>query len=150
MKRKCLKNDICPMGRCMDVLGDSWTLLIVRDLLLRGFRRFGQIERSLGIPKNTLTSRLKTLVEDGIVEIRPASDGSAFQEYVPTEKGRALLPAIFALRQWGRDYKGGGESDPTMVDTRDLQPIPRVEVRSKDGRILGIEDLKMVLPAPSA
>jgi DNA-binding HxlR family transcriptional regulator len=134
------------MGRTMEVVGDSWTLLIVRDVLL-GHRRFGELERTLGIPKNTLTSRLKTLVESGILEARPAGDGSAFLEYEPTQKGRALMPAILALRQWGRDYLGHSDSDPAVVDAKDGKPIARIEVHAQDGRVLGADDVRLVQPA---
>src|SRR3954454_2407742 len=90
----------CPVARSVDAIGDWWSLLIVRDAFA-GKRRFGEFQRSLGVAKNILAARLKKLVADGVMELVPASDGSAFKEYALTEKGRSLLLVIVALGQWG-------------------------------------------------
>lgn len=84
-------------------MGDWWTLLIVRDALA-GKRRFGEFQKSLGVAKNVLAARLRTLTADGILELVPASDGSAYQEYVLTARGRELRPVLGALRTWGREH----------------------------------------------
>lgn len=101
MKRKSLEDALCPVARTLDVIGDWWSLLIVRDAF-DGMRRFSEFQKGLGMAKNILSSRLRTLVAHGILEIAPASDGSAYQEYILTDKGRALFPVIVGLRQWGR------------------------------------------------
>ncbi|VTM54202.1 HxlR family transcriptional regulator [Klebsiella pneumoniae] len=88
MKRTRLENSCCPIARSLDVIGDWWSLLIVRDAL-RGVRRFSEFQKNLGIAKNMLAGRLKMLVDEGILRLQPASDGSAWQEYVLTDKGRA-------------------------------------------------------------
>jgi DNA-binding HxlR family transcriptional regulator len=90
----------CPVARSVDAIGDWWSLLIVRDAF-DGSRRFGEFQRSLGVAKNILTARLRTLVAGGVLESVPASDGSAYREYVLTPKGKELFPVIVALRQWG-------------------------------------------------
>jgi DNA-binding HxlR family transcriptional regulator len=67
-------------------------------------KRFGEFQKSLGIAKNMLTTRLKLLVDEGILRLQPASDGSAWQEYVLTDKGRALQTVLVALSQWGNEF----------------------------------------------
>jgi DNA-binding HxlR family transcriptional regulator len=100
VQRKSLSEDKCPVARSLDIIGDWWALLIVRDALA-GVTRFNDFGRSLGAVKNSLSTRLKTLVDQGIFEIRPVSDGSAYQEYALTLKGRALAPVLIGLAQWG-------------------------------------------------
>ena len=84
-------------------IGDWWSLLIIRDALI-GRRRFGEFQKSLGLAKNILTVRLRTLVDRGILAMAPASDGSAYQQYVPTPKGRGIFPILVALRQWSEEF----------------------------------------------
>src|SRR6201999_783808 len=103
VKRTSLARNECPIARSLDVLGDWWSLLIIRDALL-GRRRFGEFQKSLGLAKNILTTRLHTLVEQRILELAPASDGSAYQEYVLTAKGRGIFPILVALRQWSEEF----------------------------------------------
>src|SRR5262245_66668368 len=98
MKRTSFAKNKCPVARSVEAVGDWWSLLIVRDAFA-GKKRFGEFQRSLGVAKNILTVRLKKLVADGVLELVPASDGSAVKEYELTEKGRGLLPVIAALAQ---------------------------------------------------
>src|SRR4051812_7850276 len=90
----------CPVARTVDVLGDKWSLLIIRDAF-DGARRFGQFQRNLGVAKNILSARLRTLVGAGVLRSEPASDGSSYREYVLTDAGRELFDLIVTLRQWG-------------------------------------------------
>src|ERR1700742_3605508 len=99
-KRKSLADSACPVARSLDIVGDRWSMLIVRDAF-DGIRRFGEFEASLGIARNVLTDRLRRLVEENVFELVPASDGSAYQEYQLTSRGEALFPVIVMLRQWG-------------------------------------------------
>lgn len=141
MRRKSLEGARCPVARSLDVIGDWWSLLIVRDAL-SGVRRFKEFEASLGMAKNILSTRLKALVEQGILETAPASDGSAYREYVPTEKGRKLFPVIIALGQWGTDYLYDlGEPRSRPVDAKNGQPLERMRVLASDGRELGPQDI---------
>jgi DNA-binding HxlR family transcriptional regulator len=122
----------CPVARSVDAIGDWWSLLIVRDAF-DGSRRFGDFQRSLGVAKNILTARLRTLVDGGILESVPASDGSAYREYRLTPKGSALFPVIVALRQWGEQYFfDPGEPHSELVDGQGRRPRA-LEVLSSDG-----------------
>src|ERR1700726_1587090 len=103
MRHKSFKANLCPVARSLDTIGEWWSLLIVRDAL-GGIRRFSDFQKSLGLAKNVLSTRLKKLVACGILEQAPASDGSAYREYALTQKGRELFPVIVALRQWGESH----------------------------------------------
>jgi DNA-binding HxlR family transcriptional regulator len=141
MRRKSFENSACTIARALDVIGDWWSLLIVRDAM-GGIRRFNEFQRSLEIPKNILTNRLKALVEHEILELLPAADGSAYQEYVLTERGRALMPVIVALSQWGSQYLfETGEQESAPVDFKAQRPLRKIELRSHDGRALKAKDI---------
>jgi DNA-binding HxlR family transcriptional regulator len=130
----------CPVGRSVDVIGDRWSLLIVRDAF-DGCRRFGEFQRSLGAAKNILSARLRELVAAGIFEITPASDGSAYREYQLTPKGRDLFPVVVALRQWGEaHFFTPGEPHSELVDRRDGRRLDPLRVHAADGRRLGPDD----------
>ncbi|MEC9244908.1 helix-turn-helix domain-containing protein [Nitratireductor rhodophyticola] len=140
VKRTSHKDADCPVARPLDAIGDWWSLLIIRDAF-DGLKRFGEFQKSLGLAKNILSARLKNLVNHGILDTIPASDGSAYQEYVLTEKGRGLFPLLVALRQWGEDhFFRPDESHVTLLDRETGQPVRRLELRSQDGRLLEPED----------
>ena len=144
MKRKSVDTSNCPIARTLDVIGDWWSLLIVRDAFL-GKRRFGEFQKSLGLAKNILCTRLRKLVAHGVLQVVPASDGSAYQEYALTEKGRGLYIVLVALRQWGESCLfEEGELDRLLVDRESGQPVKPLELRSRDGRLLGPADLRTV------
>ena len=95
----------CPVARTLDVIGERWTALILRDLLLKGPQRFQDFQESLpGIGPTTLSARLRSLENNGVVERRFYSDYPPRAEYLLTKKGKALGPAIAALRDWGRRF----------------------------------------------
>ncbi|MFD8542574.1 winged helix-turn-helix transcriptional regulator [Streptomyces sp. NPDC059649] len=130
----------CPVARSVDAIGDWWSLLIVRDAF-DGSRRFGEFQRNLGVAKNILTARLRTLVAGGVLESVPASDGSAYREYVLTDKGKALFPVIVALRQWGeQNFFDPGEPHSQLVDRQQGQRLRPLEVLAADGRRLNSDD----------
>ena len=140
-RRKSWEEAACPVARSLDAIGDWWSLLIVRDAFL-GKRRFGEFQTSLGLAKNILCARLRKLVAHGVLEAGPASDGSAYQEYALTEKGRRLYLVLVALRQWGESFLfKEGELDLLLVDRESRQPVKPLELRSQDGRLLGPADL---------
>ncbi|MAM76302.1 helix-turn-helix domain-containing protein [uncultured Tistrella sp.] len=140
MKRTSLAGAACPVARALDVIGDWWSLLIVRDAF-DGICRFSAFQENLGIARGMLSTRLHALVEAGILTLAPASDGSAYKEYVLTPQGRALFPVIVALRQWGEDHLyAPGEPRSVLVDTRTDAPVARLEVRACDGRPLDWTD----------
>jgi DNA-binding HxlR family transcriptional regulator len=140
VRRKSLTGADCSIARSLDAIGDWWSLLIIRDAL-SGLRRFGEFQKSLGLAKNILTVRLRSLVALGILEVAPASDGSAYREYVLTRKGRDLFPVLVALRQWGDDHLfETGEECTLLVDRKSGRPVRKLELRSQDGRVLGPAD----------
>jgi DNA-binding HxlR family transcriptional regulator len=146
VRRTSLEGATCPVARSLDAIGDWWSLLIFRDAF-DGLHRFGEFQKSLGVAKNILAARLRTLVAQDILEIAPASDGSAYQEYVLTPKGRSLFHVIVALRQWGEDYFfDPDEARSVMVDRKRGRPIRRLELRSDDGRRLGPDDAVVTKP----
>ncbi|MEM9670493.1 MAG: helix-turn-helix domain-containing protein, partial [Pseudomonadota bacterium] len=115
MKTKSFSNMQCSIARTLEHVGSWWSLLIIRDAMM-GARRFKHFEKSLGIAKNTLTSRLNQLIEGGIMEKVAASDGSAFDEYVLTERGGARAPP-----QIGPTPRGGKTVGPKRgADTQNI------------------------------
>jgi len=144
MRRTSLRGAVCPLARSLDEIGDWWTLMIVRDAL-RGARRFSEFEKSLGLAKNILAQRLRQLIANGIMELRPAADGGARSEYHLTEKGRRLQLVLVALRQWGADNLfGTGEEISVMVETATGQPIGQLKLVAEDGRPLGLDEVSVV------
>jgi DNA-binding HxlR family transcriptional regulator len=99
-------DDRCPIARSLDVLGEKWTLMIVRDALA-GATRFGQFQASLGIPRDVLTARLASLVESGVLERRAyQADGARPRdEYVLTHAGRDLALVLLALGDWADRHR---------------------------------------------
>ncbi len=137
---------MCGVARPLDAIGDWWSLLIIRDAF-NGLRRFGEFQKNLGLAKNILSARLRNLVAHGIMDIEPASDGSPYQEYVLTEKGRGLFPLLVALRQWGEDFFfEPDEKHVLLVDRKVGMPVRKLELRSQDGRVLGPEDTVVTWP----
>ncbi len=95
----------CPVARTLDIIGERWTLLLLRDLFLRGSRRFQDFQESLpGVAPNILSARLKALEENGIVERHQYSERPPRLEYVLTAKGKSLGPIVAALRDWGTKH----------------------------------------------
>lgn len=135
----------CPVARSLDAIGDWWSLLIITQICIAGQRRFGDIQQSLGMAKNILSARLQKLVDEAILRKVPASDGSAFHEYILTEKGSDLYKVLVALRQWGeKHFCDGKPMDHFLADKAKQQPIPEIEVRSQGGKVLGASDLMIV------
>ena len=140
VKRTSFAGDGCPIARALDVIGDWWSMLIIRDALL-GRRRFGEFQKSLGLARNILSARLRMLVDEGILSTVPASDGSAYQDYVLTDKGRGVFPILVALRQWSEAFDAHPDQiDTILVDREKGAPVRRLEIRARDGRLLQIGD----------
>ena len=143
-ERRRMNTATCPVARALDVIGDRWSLLIVRDAF-DGVSRFGDFQSSLGVARNILASRLKALLEEGVLEVQPASDGTSYQEYVLTPKGQTLFPVIVGLRQWGEgNLFRRGERHSRLVERGSGQPVAPLEVRSTDGRKLAFNELVVV------
>jgi DNA-binding HxlR family transcriptional regulator len=126
----------CPVARAVDILGDRWSLLIVRDAF-DGISRFNEFQRNLGLAKNILSSRLRELVAHAILETAPAGDGAVYREYTLTPKGRDLFVLLVSLRQWGEEHLFA-ESEPhsVLLDAKDCRPVRKLEVVDDSGRVL--------------
>ena len=98
--------DDCSVGRAMDILGERWTFLILRESFY-GVRRFSDMQRNLGIARNILANRRQTLVGAGILERRRYQEEPERYEYRLTETGRGLYPAIIAIMRWGDEHLNG-------------------------------------------
>lgn len=134
----------CPVARTLEVIGDRWSLMILRDAF-DDIRRFSEFQKSLGVAKNILASRLKALVEVGVFDVRPASDGSAYKEYVLTDKGREIFPVVVSMRQWGERFLfQPQETRSVLLDNANGQALMPMDVRSSSGQKLGPSDCHRV------
>jgi DNA-binding HxlR family transcriptional regulator len=109
VKRTSFDGHPCSIAQALDVVGEWWTLLIVRDVAY-GLSRFGELQEDLGVSANVLSDRLATLVEAGVLATRPYQTAPERREYVLTEKGRELIPVLVALKRWGDRW--GWEDGP--------------------------------------
>lgn len=139
----------CSIAQAHEILGDAWTLLVVREAFL-GTRRFAAFERNLGIAKNVLADRLDRLVERGVLERVDAGHQGVRFEYALTPMGRDLAVVMTALRQWADRWVFGPGNEPLLVvDRRTGEPIERLRIRAADGSPIAGADLAMV-PGPGA
>jgi DNA-binding HxlR family transcriptional regulator len=104
----------CSIAKSLEVIGERWSLLIVRDVM-NGNRRFGEMQESLGIARNVLSARLQRLIEEDILERRAYQQSPARYEYFLTEKGLDLWPALIALLGWGDRHSAGPEGPPKLI-----------------------------------
>lgn len=133
----------CSIARCLDQVGDGWTLLIVREAFF-GTRRFSEFQSHLGIAPNVLTARLQGLVQHGILQAMAESENGRVLDYRLTDKGRDLFPIIVALLQWGDRHAPAPEGPPVQLLDRDQgQPITPLLVRAEDGRVLQARDVRI-------
>ena len=114
MLGRTYEDQICSISRTLEVVGERWTLLIVRDIFF-GVRRFGDLQTSLGVARNVLTDRLNHLVEDGIVAREPYQELPTRYEYALTPKGMDLLPVLLAMMQWGDKHALPAAGPPRLV-----------------------------------
>jgi DNA-binding HxlR family transcriptional regulator len=137
----------CSVARALEIVGERWTLLIVRDAFL-GRTRFDQFQESLGIARNVLTDRLSRLVAEGVLERVRYSERPERYEYVLTEKGKQLRVALAALRQWGDAYLS--TQPPTLLRTKtDGEPVVAAFVPAGAANILSPDEVVSV-PGPGA
>jgi DNA-binding HxlR family transcriptional regulator len=143
MKRTSFDDMNCSLARTLEVVGEWWTLLILREALW-GTSRFDDFQRRLGIARNILTTRLRGLETHGLI-IRNSTGG-----YGLTDKGRALFPAIAALMQWGDDWIHGDTGAPILFfDKATGQPIERIGIRDVTGCELSPDQID-IRPGPGA
>lgn len=111
MKWEDINTQICSIARTLSVVGDRWTLLIIRDVFM-GLRRFSEIQSSLEITKHRLSDRLNKLQQDGIIEKRSVDPTKKRFEYFLTKKGLDLYPVLISLVQWGDRWESGQDGEP--------------------------------------
>ncbi len=139
-RQQTLAQSECPVARTLEAIGDRWALMIIRDAF-DDVRRFSEFQKRLGLAKNILTVKLKMLVELGVLQIQPASDGSAYKEYVLTDMGRAVFPIVVSLRQWGERFLfAEGEEHSILLDNERAEPVETIVVRSTAGTVLAPAD----------
>ncbi len=140
MKLKSFDHMNCSLAQTLDVIGERWTLLILRDAFF-GTKRFEQFQKNLDIARNILTARLNRLVDEGILAKRPI-DGGRF-EYVLTDKGLDLQPVLLAMTHWGDKYKPNAKGKRLVfVERATGKPIAPMAVHATDGRVLKPRDIK--------
>jgi DNA-binding HxlR family transcriptional regulator len=131
----------CPVARTLDLVGDRWSLLIVRDAM-DGARAFTDFQQRTGIARNILTDRLRRLVERGILERRTAPSGRRLT-YALTPSGRDLFTVVVALRQWGERHAfAPGEHHSVLVDERGL-PLPELQPLGQDGELADLDTTRV-------
>ncbi|WP_109467780.1 winged helix-turn-helix transcriptional regulator [Albibacillus kandeliae] len=142
MRWNDLKEESCPVARGLSVIGDRWTMMVLRDCF-QGIRRFDDFQKRLGITRHVLADRLRKLEEDGVLERRLYQDRPPRHEYRLTEKGLALLPILVTLIQWAntwephpeqddkilRDRETGAHVEPLVVDSETRQPLTHRTLR---------------------
>ena len=132
------------IGHILDVIGEGWSILIIREAFL-GARRFEEFQGRLGIARNILTSRLKKLCANEILDRVPVKEGAKRHEYVLTRKGIDMMPMLVALTQWGDRWVFGENNEPVLFLERETgQSISPVKVFSTQGEVLRARDLKVV------
>ena len=137
------------VGHVLDVIGEGWSILIVREAFL-GTRRFEEFQGRLGIARNILTARLKKLCNNQILDRVPVKEGAKRHEYILTRKGKDMMPLLVALTQWGDRWVFGETHKPVIfLDRENRQPISQVQVFSSRGEALRPRDI-MIAAGPGA
>ena len=137
-------NAACPVARSLAVLGDTWSLLILRDAHA-GLTRFDQFRKNLGIAPTMLTKRLATLTEEGLLEKRRYSEHPPREEYVLSVAGREFLPVLFMIGAWGRKHRGEGKL-VRFLDAETETEIKPVAVDEVTGARIGTRPIRIVMP----
>jgi DNA-binding HxlR family transcriptional regulator len=141
--------DNCSIARSLEILGDWWTLLVVREAFL-GVRRFADFAANLPIARNILAARLDHLVDHGVMARVDAGVHGTRYEYELTPMGKDLVTVVTALRQWGDRWVFGEGNEPVLVlDRRTGRPVPRLRILDETGAPIGGRDLEVV-PGPGA
>jgi DNA-binding HxlR family transcriptional regulator len=147
VKQSRLANKECSMARAMEIVGDRWTILILREAYY-GVKRFDEFEYYVGVAPNILSNRLKRLVEAGVMARVPLPEHAGRYEYVLTEKGRDFFPAYLALKKWGDSWLAEPEGPQVVFRDRHAgRPIEYPELRTAGGKPLRLEDVDVVAGA---
>jgi DNA-binding HxlR family transcriptional regulator len=144
MDVKNLSSQPCPIARSLSLLGDAWSMLILRDAHA-GLTRFEEFRKSLSIAPTMLTGRLSSLTEAGLLEKRRYSERPPREEYVLTEAGRDFLPVLFAIGAWGRKHQGGGKMT-RFFDAENGTEIDPLTIDRATGAPIGTRPIRIVAP----
>jgi DNA-binding HxlR family transcriptional regulator len=143
VERKSFADMHCSVAQCLEVVGEWWSLLIIRDVFL-GIRRFDQFQERLGISRNILNQRLSRLVDEGVLEKLPYSERPPRYEYRLTKKGRDLWPVLTAMRQWGDTYAAPDGPPLKIVHNACGKQSRAVMTCSACGEPIGPRDVRAV------
>ncbi|QRY77892.1 helix-turn-helix transcriptional regulator [Pseudomonas sp. PDNC002] len=135
MRRTSFEHLPCPVAQALDVIGDSWNVLILREAFY-GSTRFDQFLARLGIASNVLTRRLRALVDSDLLQRRQYNDHPPRYEYLLTDRGRDLRPVLLTLLQWGKRHASMA-SATELVDTRSGRPVHIALVDADSGEPIG-------------
>jgi DNA-binding HxlR family transcriptional regulator len=139
----------CSVAKALEVIGERWSLLIVRGVM-HGNRRFGEMQESLGIARNVLSARLQRLVDEEILERRAYQESPPRYEYFLTEKGLDLWPALIALLNWGDRYSPSPEGPRRLIVHKECGgTVSERGICESCGKLLTARDAKQV-PGPGA
>ena len=147
MKRRSFEDMNCSVAQALEIVGEWWTLLILRDAFV-GVRRFDEFQERLGISRNVLTTRLDALVEHGVLQRVQYSERPPRDEYRLTPKGRALWTVLHALREWGDEWVVGEDNASVVMLHDDHRSTTELHC-SQCGDKVGIRDVRLV-PGPGA
>lgn len=139
-----LSDQPCVIARCLALVGDAWSILILRDAHA-GLTRFDEFRKSLGIAPTILTRRLATLTDERLLEKRRYSERPPRDEYVLTAAGEDFLPVLFAFGAWGRKYRGGGDVT-RFFDAEAGTEIDPVTIDRATGATIGTRPIRIVAP----
>jgi DNA-binding HxlR family transcriptional regulator len=142
-------NQRCSVAGTLEVVGERWSLLIVRDVLL-GLRRFDEMQANLGVARNVLQTRLTRLIDHGVLERRLYQEHPPRYEYRLTDKGLDLWPTMVALMQWGNRYASPEAGPPVLLEHRDCGgAVDEHRICETCGARLSVRDVR-ALPGPGA
>jgi DNA-binding HxlR family transcriptional regulator len=145
MKRKSFDGMECGIAQALELIGDPWAFLIMRESLF-GVQTFDGFHKALGIAKNTLASRLVDLVDNGLLNRVPDPEDGRRVEYVASKSGEDLWVVLLALSQWGNKWAFRDSGPPSfMADRKRKKPVPNLAVRDRSGKKLSLRDVTMVL-----
>lgn len=139
--------DTCTIGRAMAILGERWTIVVLREIF-NGVRRFADMREHTGIPRQVLTNRLAMLVEHGVLRREPYREPGARvrHEYRLTAKGLDLYPLLTAVKEWGDRYLADPGGPPLEMAHRDCGAVIHVELHCAEGH--HVADHRQVVPRP--
>ncbi len=138
---------VCSIANALEVVGERWSLLIVRDVMNR-HRRFDELQKSLGIARNTLAARLQRLLDEDILERRAYQHNPERHEYFLTEKGLDLWPALIALLAWGDRHSPSPAGPPMLIVHKGCGgPVSDRGICEECGELLHARDAR-ALPGP--